>query len=374
MAVLELERPLRVTEVTDRGAFEALAHEWDALVAATDDQIFYRHEFVRTWIAHFAPTAPLRVLLARDATGGLAAVLPLVEQRTSLLGAPLIELRSTANAHSCRFDLLAADADLAGRAFFAHLAEDRRWDVLRIGEVPEGGRAWTLAAAAAARGYPVASTSVDSPYVPLRPSWPEQSATLPAKFRANCRRRRRKLEATGAVTFDPCPGGDELDAYLEAGFELEARGWKGSRGTAMAQSQSTRGFYTELARAAWRGKYLRLYFLRVDGRPVAFQYGLCWNGRYLLLKPAYDESLAECSPGQLLVEDVLKDCISHGLREFDFLGADMPWKRDWTDHARQHSALWIFRNSAVGRALAAARFRWMPAARRLVQQWRTARP
>ena len=261
MAVLELERPLRVTEVTDRGAFEALAHEWDALVAATDDQIFYRHEFVRTWIAHFAPTAPLRVLLARDATGGLAAVLPLVEQRTSLLGAPLIELRSTANAHSCRFDLLAADADLAGRAFFAHLAEDQRWDVLRIGEVPEGGRAWTLAAAAAARGYPVASTSVDSPYVPLRPSWPEQSATLPAKFRANCRRRRRKLEATGAVTFDPCPGGDELDAYLEAGFELEARGWKGSRGTAMAQSQSTRGFYTELARAAWRGKYLRLYFL-----------------------------------------------------------------------------------------------------------------
>ena len=373
MAVLDLGHRLRVTEVTDRAAFEALADEWDALVAATDDQIFYRHEFVRTWIAHFAPTRPLRVLLARDACGRLAAVLPLVQHRTSSFGVPLTELRSTANAHSCRFDLLAADADLASRVFFAHLAEDRHWDVLRIGEVPEGGRAWSLAAAASAGGYPVASTSVDSPYVPLRPSWPEQSATLPAKFKANCRRRRRKLEATGGVMFDGHGDGDEVDACLEEGFELEARGWKGSSGTAMAQSPSTRGFYSELARVARRGGYLRLYFLRVDGRPVAFQYGLCWNGSYLLLKPAYDESLADCSPGQLLVEDVLKDCIGHGLREFDFLGADMPWKRDWTEHARQHSTLWIFRNSPVGRGLAAARFKWMPAARRLVRQWRNAR-
>ena len=91
---------------------------------------------------------------------------------------------------------------------------------------------------------------------------------------------------------------------------------------------------------------------------------------------ALESSILREPGGQFLVQknaNVLKDCIGHGLREFDFLGADMPWKRDWTEHARQHSALWIFRNSPVGRGLAAARFRWMPAARRLVRQWRNAR-
>ncbi|MBN1204514.1 MAG: GNAT family N-acetyltransferase [Myxococcaceae bacterium] len=360
-----------VQEVSDRAGFMALAPEWNALVEATSNELFYRHEFLRTWIDNFEPSARLRVLTLRDAEGNLTAALPLLEERTTMYGLPLRQLSGTANPHSCRFDLIAQDPEAAAAMFLAWLRVDTSWDVLRLTDVPEGGAGWLLLEEARSSGLSTGTwESLQSPYVPLPATREAFQDTLQARFKANCRRRRKKLEEKGRIELERVDGGLELESKLEEGFALEQSGWKGQRGTAMAQDGRTRGFYTELARdAAYAGR-LSLYFLRLGGRPVAFQYGLTYGGRYLLLKPGYDEGLKECSPGQLLTDEVLADCISRGLREFDFLGPDMVWKRDWTDKVRRHAWLFIFNDSRFGRALCAAKFRWGPAVKEVVARWK----
>jgi len=360
-----------VQEVSDRAGFMALAPEWNALVEATSNELFYRHEFIRIWIDNFAPSARLRILTLRDSEGRLTAALPLMAERATMYGIPVRQLTGTANPHSCRFDLIAREPEAAAAMFFAWLRLDRSWDVLRLTDVPEGGAGWELLEEAKRAGLSTGAwESLQSPYVPLPATREAFQATLQAKFKANCRRRRKKLEERGRVEFERVEGGLELEGKLEEGFALEQNGWKGQRGTAMAQDAGTRGFYTELARdAAYSGR-LSLYFLRLDGKPVAFQYGLTHGGRYFLLKPGYDESLKECSPGQLLMDEVLADCISRGLREFDFLGPDMVWKRDWTDKVRRHTWLYLFNDSAFGRALCAAKFRWVPTAKEVVARWK----
>src|SRR4051794_33020205 len=107
MAQVQLQRleALQVSEIRDRASFVALQPEWDALVSRTDDQLFYRHDFFRLWMDHFAPHGPLRILTARDDRGDLVAALPLVETRGSILGVPVRQLSAAANAHSPRFDL-----------------------------------------------------------------------------------------------------------------------------------------------------------------------------------------------------------------------------------------------------------------------------
>ena len=371
MEALQLTAPPTVTELTERGAFMALESEWDALVQATADEPFYRHDFLRIWKDDFAPEARPRVLTLRDDAGRLSAALPLMAERVSFYGVPARQLSAMANAHSCRFDLLAREPREAAEAFLSHLRADKGWDVLRLTDVPEGGAGWSLYEGAREAGLPVGTwESLQSPYIPLSGSWEEFQAKLPSKFKANCRRRRRKLEEKGRVTVERVEGGLELESRLEEGFALEASGWKGQRGTAMAQDARTRGFYSELARtAAYTGR-LALYYLRLDGRAVAFHYALEYGGRYFLLKPGYDESPGYCSPGQLLMEDVLRDCLARGLREFDFLGPDMTWKRDWTDQTRRHTWLYIFNDTTLGRALCAAKFRWAPAAREVVARWK----
>ncbi|MFN2335029.1 MAG: GNAT family N-acetyltransferase, partial [Wenzhouxiangellaceae bacterium] len=90
---------------------------------------------------------------------------------------------------------------------------------------------------------------------------------------------------------------------------------------------ATCGFYTDLARSFGAQGKLALWALYLDERLIAFQFGLEHQGSYALLKPAYDESLARYSPGQLLMAEVLRDAISRRLNRFEFLGEDMPWKR-----------------------------------------------
>ena len=363
---------LAVQEVNGRAAFMALAGEWDALVERGGrDELFYRHRFLRIWLDNFAPRARLRLLVARDGGGRLCAALPLLEERALQYGVPVRRLASATNAHSCRFDMLAEDGEAAARAFLAYLQADPGWDVLRLADVPEGGQAWHVPRVAREAGLPCGAwVGQRSPYVVLPETREELAGRLHAKLKANLRRRKRRLEEQGRLAVECVAGGTELESHLEQGLALERSGWKGRRGTAISQQAATRGFYTELAREAAVRDELALYFLSVGGRPVAFQYGLTYAGRYLLLKPAYDETFKECSPGQLLVDEVLGDCIARGLTEMDFLGPDMTWKRDWTERVRVHTWLHVFRDTALGRALCAAKFRWVPAVKEVAARWR----
>jgi CelD/BcsL family acetyltransferase involved in cellulose biosynthesis len=112
--------------------------------------------------------------------------------------------------------------------------------------------------------------------------------------------------------------------------------------------------------AARRGT-LAIRALTVGGRPAAVHLGLSQGGVYFLVKTAYDERLGATSPGQLLHREVVAECQARGLRELDFLGPDMEWKRDWAPAHRPHDWLYLYRPSPAGRALHALRHRLRPA-------------
>jgi CelD/BcsL family acetyltransferase involved in cellulose biosynthesis len=285
---------------------------------------------------------------------------------------PLRQLGSASNEHSGRFDLLAERPREASAAFLAHLAEDRSWDLLRITHLTEGGAAWALLEASERAGLPAGVWhSGRSPYVKL-PATLEALAAAKRKNRKTLRRKRRRLEERGKVTLERVEGGEALDLWLEEGFRIERSGWKAKNGTAVSQDPRTLGFYTQLAHRAAAEGQLALYFLKLDGQPIAFQFGLSYGGRYLAMKPGYDEAYADVSPGQLLTESLIEDCVRRGIRELDLLGDDTVSKREWTDRARRHGWLFVFRDSLIGRALCSAKFRLVPAARRMVRRW--ARP
>ncbi|MFB1482932.1 GNAT family N-acetyltransferase [Corallococcus sp. RDP092CA] len=360
--------PLRVEELRDLPAFDALAAEWNALVKRVDDQVFYRHEFVRCWIESFAPEVTLRILTARNALGMLVAVLGLQEEQGHQYGVPVRRLSSLTNKHSCRFDLLADEPRRAAVAFLSHLMGDPGWGMLRLSDVPEGGAAWELLHAARGAGMPWGAwPSARSPYLLLPPT-----VAAWTKGRSNAkplRRRRRRLEERGHVAVERVSGLEGLDSKLEEAFALEQSGWKAREGTAIAQAKHRQDFYTRLARTAAERGWLGLYFLRLDARPIAFQYGLEYAGRYLAMKPGYDETLSEVSPGHLLTESLVQDCIGRGLSELDLLGDDAPYKREWTEHVRQHHWLFIYRDTWMGQTLQRSKFRWAPVAKRMVGRW-----
>lgn len=360
--MLPMKEGALVAEELGRHEFDHLRDAWDAtLDRAGRREPFYRHAFLSVWIDTFAPEADFRLFVARD-HGRLVAALPLIADEPRLYGIRVRRLRAPANVHSNRFDLLLEPGrEDALHALWAHLRAAASFDVIELSDVVEDGAARGLLDLAEADGYRTAAwESMRTPFVPLDGGFGSVQERLDGRFRQNLRRRRRKLEQRGAVEVERVDGGRDLEHYLEEGFELERAGWKGRDWTAIACDPLTRGFYAEVARNEAMAGRLALYFLRLDGRPIAFQYGLCDGTTYWLPKTAYDEDLRDCSPGQLLTEAVLQECAARGVRELDFLGPGMPWKHDWTGASRGHHWLYVFNDTPRARALDRIKFAVAP--------------
>src|SRR5947209_15236313 len=97
-----------ITTITNVADFGAMEEEWNDLVTAHNNSLFLRHEFLRVWFESFAPGERLEILTGWS-SGRLVAALPLIRQRGSIRGMPMLEMAGTSNAHSGRFDMIAED-------------------------------------------------------------------------------------------------------------------------------------------------------------------------------------------------------------------------------------------------------------------------
>lgn len=367
-AAVGVRSPYRVEAMEGRAAFDALRPEWDALVASGPvDVPFVGHAWISAWLDAFAPGAALRVFVARTGSGRPAGIAPFLEERER----GLVRLLAPVNDHSCRFEwALGPDASGAVAAIWAHLRDRARWDVLLLRDVPrDGPTSVLLETVARADGHLTGRwESLRTPFVPLGGTRVEERTS--SKFRANLRRRAKRLSEMGAVAVRREDGHGDLEGALRELFALEASGWKGARGTAIAADPRTVAFYRRVAADAARRGALAIRALTLDGRAVAAQLGLVHRGAYALPKIAYDEALAAVSPGQLLHREVVAECEARGLAEVDFLGPDMPWKRDWEPRHRPHDWLYVYRPSIAGRAMHTLKHRVRPAVKEALSWWR----
>ncbi len=350
-------RSYAVEEVRGRAAFEVLHDEWNSLLARGPvDMPFARHEWISAWLQAFAPSRVPVALVARDPNGGAAGIAPFLEER----GRGAVRLVAPANDHSCRFEwVLGRDPSGAVAALWAHARDRLRWDVLLLRDVPRHGPTSALLEPLARRDGHLTGRweSMQSPFVPLGDRPAEERTSV--KFRANLRRRARRLAEMGAVSLERFGGGD-VNGAISTFLALEASGWKRERGTAIALDPALVRFYTCVAHDASARGALAVRALLLDGRAVAVHLGLVHRGVYHLAKTAYDERLGSVSPGQLLQREVLAECEALGLARFDFLGPDMEWKRDWAPDHVAHDWLYVYRPSVTGRAMHALKHRVRP--------------
>jgi CelD/BcsL family acetyltransferase involved in cellulose biosynthesis len=220
------------------------------------------------------------------------------------------------------------------------------------------------AAAREARYRVITRVRERSPYVPLAGDLDAYLATLDRKHVKEVRRLRRRLEEQGEVTFAVATDAGPLDEFLR----VEAAGWKGEGGTAVASQPGTEAFYREVAAWAERRGTLRLASLRLDGRAVAYELLLEEQGVLYDLKGGYDEGFRRFAPGHLIAYELIADATARGLASFEFLGADEPFKLAWTSNVRERMHVEAFAPSPLGLVGYAAQVWGRPLAKRLLRR------
>ncbi|MEE4206064.1 MAG: GNAT family N-acetyltransferase [Erythrobacter sp.] len=125
-------------------------------------------------------------------------------------------------------------------------------------------------------------------------------ASMSAKKRKELRRQHKRLAEEGALTFERVEGVEGLAGWTREFLVLEAAGWKGAAGSALARNENTRTFFAEALRGAADAGRLERLALRLDGRPVAMLANLIAPPGAFSFKTAFDERFARHSPGLLL--------------------------------------------------------------------------
>ena len=98
-------------------------------------------------------------------------------------------------------------------------------------------------------------------------------------------------------------------------------------GTDMLQDGDSFRFYTDLACSAAETGFTRTYRFTYNGEIAAVQFGIQDQSRYLYLIMGVDyDRMGKYSPGLLMTEDIIRDCISDGIKTFDLTVGDEPYK------------------------------------------------
>jgi CelD/BcsL family acetyltransferase involved in cellulose biosynthesis len=313
-----------------------IADAWDGLADETDAPPFLRPGWFSLWWDAFG-SGELIVLAVRRG-GQLVGIMPL-SRRAGVVGSPT-------NWHTALYGPVAVD-EQALRAILNGIISQRARRI-DLSFVDVGDPVARELRELSGSQYYVERTIMRSPYVRIDGDWESYWQGVSGKLRQTVRRCSRRLAEIGAVSLEIESGGERLDELLAEGFEVEASSWKGRSGTAIASQPRTMRFYTELAHWAAARGLLRIAFLRVGGRALAFHFALESQNSYYLLKPGYDEEFRKAGPGTVLTQKMIERAFTLGLDSYEFLGADDEHKMRWTSEVRPRVRIQAFASSPTG--------------------------
>jgi CelD/BcsL family acetyltransferase involved in cellulose biosynthesis len=347
----------RVEWVTDPARFAALADPWDAL-ADGGGTPFMRHGWLQAWWNAFGAGGELRVCTVWEGDE-LRAALPL--QRSGRGG-----LTALANVHTPDFRPLAADAAALETLAAAAVAAS---PAVVLERVPADDPA--LPALAGGQRLTLLDRQHVSPAVELTGTAEDFRARSKPRWGAPLERFRRKMARDHEAEMRIVEPPRDLDAELREGYTVEASGWKGENGTAIVSQPETERFYTEMSHAAAARDELRLASIRLDGKLVAWDLLLLFDGRLHLLKTGFDEAFRKLAPGLVLRLSVIERAYELGLRSHELGGSPDPWKLKFSDVDREHVAVRVYPRRPAGAARYGYRRAVRPALRAGYRQGRT---
>jgi CelD/BcsL family acetyltransferase involved in cellulose biosynthesis len=223
------------------------------------------------------------------------------------------------------------DTPVVARALAEWIAAQRTPRV-RLEFVPEEpGTLDAMSPVLTAAGYDVQiDRLVTAPRVTLPTSFDAYVQSLGRKERHELRRKLRRLETGRRVAFR-FAAERERASVLDRFVALHRR----SRGEkAEFMTEEIERFFRDVAQAMAARGWLRLGVLNVDGEDAAVLFAFAYEGTLALYNAAYDPELAALSVGIACHAYAVRSAIDEGLRVYDLLRGDEPYKYDLgaTDH------------------------------------------
>lgn len=335
-------------EIRAERSFDFGGLDYATLFARASASAFQHPLWVQAVYATLAPARnaePLIITARRPEDGALVMVLPMLRRRarglTTVGYADLgVSDYNVPIAAADDWDLLCNQPGVAETILNAC----GRFDLLRIPKLRPDGLDLTHLLGPRGRTSPhvrAYSAALPGSFA----QWRE--AQMNPSLRKELDKKRRRLDRNGGAEFqrlqDPNAITDalaRLHVFRRPRFEVRDE-------QDVLDDPSVMAFYNRVATAGAQTGFARTYTLSIEGQLAAVTFGISYRGRFLVLLSAFDAAFSRLSLGNLLFEDVIRDCIASGDDVFDLTIGDEAYKASFGTKEMQLSVLSLT-GSAVG--------------------------
>jgi CelD/BcsL family acetyltransferase involved in cellulose biosynthesis len=343
-----------VETISDVPHFAALKQEWNELLQSSgSDGLFLTWEWLYTWWKHLAEDRQLLIIAVR-CEGVLIALAPCCLSSASLAHRrllPVLEFLGSGFAGSDYLDVivLRGHDEEACQALSSYLAGERmmlRWTQLKRRDCVAAG----VAAALVGNGWSAAETLTNiCPFIPLAgKSWDSYLATLGAEHRYNFHRKWKRLNRDYSVSLEQVRTQAQCRESIDLLIAQHNLRWRDRGGSDAFHTSALVAFHQEFSQVALERGWLRLYVLRVDGKPAACLYGFLYRRTFYFYQSSLDAAYDKYSAGLVTLGLAIKSAIEEGVVEYDLLHGNEAYKSHWSCDSRGLIRLEMYPPRALG--------------------------
>ncbi|MCZ6703708.1 MAG: GNAT family N-acetyltransferase [Ignavibacteria bacterium] len=346
--------------ITRQEEFEELEAAWNLLLKQLGNSNFFlSFEWMLTWwkCLGFEKELLIFVIKNGDETVGIA---PLMKEKRSISRVSFyeicfistIEVAYSPGAFSGTLDILInPEHESAREVFFRYLlTEIKGWNRIRLHPLPEDSQTLRiLHKIGQDLNIKIDKKKVfDNAYLQIKESWETYFAGRPKKFRKNLVRAKKKLSENRKIAFVEYRNPEDINEALKNLKLVESRAWKVETGIHL-DDEENHHFYFELAKVISEKRWLRVWVLKIDDIPIAYDYHIDYFGNIKTLKGSYDKTFAAFSPGSLLSWKAHQLFFQEGAEGVDLLWGNLDYKQKWTNCLLPHYEISIYQSNSYSR-------------------------
>lgn len=300
-------------------SFESIYSYWrNSIYSLKWNCLFVLPHWLKIWWEIFGSTSEIYLCAIRQADDVLGiAPLMLESGNASFIG----------NVDVCDYqDFIIAPAK--GNEFFSVLLDYLSQKGITLLDLkplrPDSTTLLALAEVARKRGCEVSCKALDVSFeLNLPASWDEYLLMLNGKQRHEIRRKLRRLQEAGNITYRVVEEVKDVNKEMETFFTL-FKSSSADKETFMTDKMAS--FFRSMAETMAAEKMFKLYLLAMNEKPIAAVMCFDYNSRVYLYNNGFDINFRSLSVGILCKVFSIKDCIQKDKEKYDFLKGSETYK------------------------------------------------
>jgi CelD/BcsL family acetyltransferase involved in cellulose biosynthesis len=320
--------------VSSLADFERLEADWLALhkrMSPPAGKVFLTYNWNWHWCRHYLASGRSRLAIAvARHQGEVVSIWPMVTQRqaglrvATFMGMPISQYGEVmVDRKDPRSDGWLAQG-------WDYVRNNLGADLVLLRKVRDDSAAGAFMAKLGVRR----DNEQAAPYIDLtgETSFDSFDQRYSGKDRKNRRRKRRRMEETGAVDCHRVTGPANRAAAVAVAMQRK-RNWLKQQGLVSTAVTDARfdAFFRDAAASTERPAGCEIVELTVDGTSVATKITVSDADYRGLHFTSYDPAAEKYSPGILILETMIAEAIAEGITTLDFMAPAAPYKLEWTD-------------------------------------------